>query len=599
MNSSEDESGRFQRRIVAVVAADVVGYSRMMERDEEGTLTRLKECRTSIVDPNIAKYRGRFVKSTGDGVLVEFASVLDALRCMVDVQQAMRAHGALVPPDARITYRVGVTLGDIMVEDGDIFGDDVNIAARLEGLADPGGILVSQAVHDYVGGKLPVTFVDRGEQAVKNISRPIRAFSVEFGAGPTAETTLKAHVIDSIPRLSIVVLPFDNLSNDPEQEYFADSLVEDLTTDLSRIVGSFVIARNTAFTYKGTAVDARKLRQDLGVNYMLEGSVRRLGNRVRVNSQLIDTRTGGHVWAERFDGDVANLFALQDSITSNLAMTLSLEMVENAAHVAAQSAHPSAVDLVMRGRAAALRPRDKRSTQEARSYFEEALAIAPASAEAKTGLAEILVGKVLSLMSDDRERDLAEADALVSQSLADQPGSAWAHYVKGEVLRVGRRTDEAAREYQAALSFNRNYAPARGNLAYCKILAGLPDEAIPLLHQTIETSPRDPLLAIWHSRIGQAELYAGRFEAAKTAFELSISLNPGLVWNHLYLAGVFGLLADRERAAASLATAQRLSSDLDTIARYRTISQVAHPRLIALREATLIQGLRVAGMRDE
>jgi adenylate cyclase len=517
----------------------------------------------------------------------------------VDIQEAMRAHGADVSPDARIAYRVGMTLGDIMVEDGDIFGDDVNIAARLESLADPGGILVSQAVHDYVGGKLPVKFVDRGEQSVKNISRPIRAFSVEFDAGPAADTTPKAYVIDSIPRLSIVVLPFDNLSNDPEQEYFADSLVEDLTSDLSRIVGSFVIARNTAFTYKGTAIDARKLRQDLGVNYMLEGSVRRLGNRIRVNSQLIDTRTGGHVWADRFDGDVADLFALQDSITSNLATTLSLEMIGNAAQQAEQSTHPDAIDLVMRGRAAALRPRDKGATQEARRYFEQALAIASESSEAKTGLAEILVGMVLSLMSDDRERDLAQADALVSQALAVQSGSAWAHYVKGEVLRVSRRTDEAALEYQAALFLNRNYAPARGNLAYCKILVGQPDEAIPLLHQTIKTSPRDPLLAIWHSRIGQAELYAGRYEAAKTEFELSIGLNPGLVWNHLYLAGVFGLLADREKAAASLATAQRLSNDLSSIGRYKTISQVSHPRLMALREETLIQGLRLAGLPEQ
>jgi tetratricopeptide (TPR) repeat protein len=202
-------------------------------------------------------------------------------------------------------------------------------------------------------------------------------------------------------------------------------------------------------------------------------------------------------------------------------------------------------------------------------------------------------------MSDDRERDLAQADALVSQALAVQSGSAWAHYVKGEMLRVSRRTDDAALEYQAALSLNRNYAPARGNLAYCRILAGQPDEAIPLLHQTIQTSPRDPLLAIWHSRIGQAELYAGRYEAAKAEFELSIGLNPGLVWNHLYLAGVFGLLADREKAAASLATAQRLSNDLSTIARYRTISQVSHPRLVALREATLIQGLRLAGLPEQ
>ena len=597
--NNEDERAHFERRMSAILAADVAGYSRLMGRKEEDTLLRLKTHRNEIVDPSVAKHRGRIVKTTGDGVLVEFASALDAVRSAIEIQGLMAVVGAGVAPEERIAFRIGIHLGDIMIDDGDIFGDDVNIASRLEQLAEPGGICISHTVRDYVRDKLALTFTDRGERTLKNIVHPIHVFGVQYGEATARPSSKETGQVEAPMRLSMVVLPFTNLSNDPEQEYFADSLVEDLTTDLSRIAGSFVIARNTAFTYKGKAVDAKQLGHDLNVIYMLEGSVRRVGNQVRINAQLIDTRTGGHVWADRFDGRVDDLFALQDSITSHLATTLSVELIEDAARQASKSANPDSIDLVMRGRAAALRPRSKQHAREAQDYYEQALKLAPDLADAKTGLAEVLVGMVLSLLGTDREAELAQAARMVSEALIEQPNSAWAHYVKGEVLRCQRHIGEASLEYQRAIALNRNFSAATANLAYAKILVGEPDEALPLLQRAIQMSPRDPLLAIWHSRIGQAEMYLEHYERAQTDFETSVRLNPDLIWNHFYLAGVYALTAENAKASTSLARAQQLSNDLNSVARYKAVSQISHPQLEALRDKTLIAGLRLAGLPNE
>ena len=364
----------------------------------------------------------------------------------------------------------------------------------------------------------------------------------------------------SPPPLSIVVLPFDNLSGDPEQEYFADGIVEDLTTDLSRIAGSFVIARNTAFTYKGKAVDARQIGVELGVNYMLEGSVRRIGNRVRVNVQLIDTTSGGHIWADRFDGSVDDLFALQEAFTANLASTLSLTLIDASARRVAGRDNPDAIDLVLRGRSAALRPRTRENLAEARNFYERALELAPDYPEAKIGLAEVLSVAVLSVVSDDREADLARAADLVTEVLRADFNSAWAHHTRGEILRAAHRTAEAAAEYQTAISLDRNFVPAIANLGFAKIAIGQPQAAIPLLEQAMRASPRDPMMAIWYSRIGIAEMFLGRPEQALLALQQSYALNPGLPWVHFYLAAAFGLTDNIEAAQASLAEAQRLSA---------------------------------------
>jgi adenylate cyclase len=320
------------RRLAAILAADVAGYSRLMGEDEEGTHERLKAHLRELVDPKIAEHRGRIVKNTGDGLLAEFPSVVDAVRCAVEIQRAMVDPEPEVPEERRIRFRIGVNLGDVIVEEHDIFGDGVNVAARLEALAEPGGVCVSRMVRDQIRDRLPYRFEDLGEQSIKNIARPVRVYAwrpkavADVSAVTVPHTALTSQPAVA-PRLSIVVLPFTNLSNDQEQQYFADGITEDLTTDLSRIAGMFVISCNTAFTYQGKRVDTKQIGRGLGVRYVLEGSVRRSGSQVRVNTQLIDAETDAHLWAERFVGDTSDLFALQDEITSRIAISLNLELV--------------------------------------------------------------------------------------------------------------------------------------------------------------------------------------------------------------------------------------------------------------------------------
>ena len=426
---------RVDRRLAAILAADVAGYSRLMGADEEGTLARLKAHRRELVDPKVKEHRGRTVKLTGDGALVEFPSVVDAVRCAVEIQRAMADRNAEMPADKRIAYRIGVNLGDVIIDGDDIYGDGVNIAARLEALAEPGGVCLSGTVRDHVGDRLPYTFEDIGEQSVKNIAQPVHAWAMSaaavaslpevalpaqsaaaprrrparwvtaaaaglvlvIGIGaavwwawpqrnvpvvavPTASPqspTGSASV--AVPRLSFVVLPFENLSRDPDQEYFADGITDDLTTDLSRISGSFVIARNTAFTYKGKAVDVKQIGRELGVRYVIEGSVRRAGDRVQVNVQLIDAETGAHLWADRFDTDRRDLAEAQGQITGRLARSLNVELVREVDRRIEQEREvsPDARDLVMRGWAQWYRPRSMGNSREARNTFEQALRLDP------------------------------------------------------------------------------------------------------------------------------------------------------------------------------------------------------------------------------
>src|SRR6201991_1574330 len=342
----QDQPTRIGRRLAAIVAADVAGYSRLMGLDEEGTARTLREHR-EVTDALVARHGGRLVKSTGDGVLLEFPSVVDAVECAVAVQAVMAERNQGLPEERRMLFRIGINLGDILIEGDDILGDGVNVAARLEGIAEPGGIYVSASAYEQVRGKVPVDFTDLGEQMLKNIPRPVRVHAVCLSAAAHQTTPLPS----SAPLLSIVVLPFANIGGDPEQEYFADGVTESLTTDLSRIPGSFVIARNTAFTFKGKAVDVKQVGHELNVRYVLEGSVQRGGNRLRVNVQLIDAETGNHLWAERFDKPVTDLLDMQDEIVSRLANTLDAQLIAAEARRAERSMHPDAMDFVFQGRA--------------------------------------------------------------------------------------------------------------------------------------------------------------------------------------------------------------------------------------------------------
>jgi len=365
---------RVERRLAAILAADVAGYSRLIGADEEGTLNRLRALRAEVIDPKIAEHHGRIVKTTGDGLLIEFASVVDALRCAAEIQAGVAESNAPLPADKRIDLRIGINMGDIVVEDGDIFGDGVNIAARLEALAEPGGICISARVQEDAAGKLDLVFEDIGEQQLKNIARPVRVYRVVTAVRPAMPQPGSDPPLPDKP--SIAVLPFANMSGDPEQEYFADGMVEEIITALSRIRWLFVIARNSSFAYKGQAVDVKQVGRELGVRYVLEGSVRKAGGRVRITAQLIDVTNGTHLWADRFDSPLEDVFDLQDKVASSVAGVI--EPALQAAEIHRSAARPttdlSAYDLYLRA-LAALYPNTRERTFEALGLLEQAIAI--------------------------------------------------------------------------------------------------------------------------------------------------------------------------------------------------------------------------------
>jgi adenylate cyclase len=581
------------RRLAAILAADVAGYSRLMGADEEGTHERLKAVRRQLVDPKIKEHQGRIVKTTGDGLLAEFPSVVDAVRCAAEVQRAMIDREPEATEDRQLRFRIGINLGDVMIDRDDIFGDGVNIAARLEALAEPGGICVSRTVRDHIRDKLPYPLEDRGEQSVKNIARPVHVYALRPGAVadlPTA--TSRAPSISQppvAPRLSIVVLPFTNLSNDPE----------DLTTDLSRIEGSFVISRNTAFTYRGKPIDTKQIGHELGVRYVLEGSVRRSGNQVRVNAQLIDAETNAHLWAERFDRDAGDLFALQDEITSRIAVALNLELV--GAEAVRPTDHLEVLDYILRGRAAMYKPAARESYAEAISLFERALAVDPDSVDAQSWFAITLVRRVLNFGSSSAEADIKRAEELATKAVAASPRSALAHDAKGDVLRVLRRCAEAIPEYETALALNRNSVSTLAAIGRCKIYIGPIEQAIPAQEQAIRLSPRDPGIALWYNRLGEAHLLQSRTDEAIPWLEKARSANAALPFVHAWLASAYALKGDTERASAELADARRLGGEgsYANIARMRANTRYENPIIRALAEATFYAGLRKAGMPEE
>jgi TolB-like protein len=517
------------RRLTAILSADVAGYSRLMGADEEGTHERLKAHLRELVNPKIKEYSGRIVKNTGDGFLAEFASVVDAVRSAAEVQRGMAERNADAPAEERIEFRIGINLGDVIVEEHDIFGDGVNVAARLEALAEPGGICVSRVARDQVRDRLDYAFEDLGEQSVKNITRPVRVYALrpEGTAGvrtPSVSSTVSGSPPVVAPRLSIVVLPFTNLSDDREQQYFTDGITEDLTTDLSRISGMFVISRNTAFTYGSKPADTKQIGRELGVRYVLEGSVRRSGDQVRVSAHLIDATTDVHLWTERFDHDTGDLFTLQNEITSCLANALGVELI--AAEAARPGEHPDTQDDVLRGRAAGLKPYSRENQAEQISLFEHALALDPQSVEAQIRLANALVRRVLNGTTGEATGDLRRAEGLVGQALAAKPRSAYGHFVKGFVLHAQNRWQEAVPEFETALALDRNMVGALHELGASKVFTGSIDEVIPLVEQAIRLSPRDPDIGLRYFLIGTVHLLQSRTDEAIVWLEKARSAMP-------------------------------------------------------------------------
>jgi adenylate cyclase len=477
----------------------------------------------------------------------------------------------------------------------------LNVAARLEALSDPGGICISRMVRDQIRDKLGYAFEDLGEQSVKNIARPVRAYALRSEAvadlpAPGVPTASLISLSTVAPRLSMVVLPFANLSNDSDQQYFADGITEDLTTDLSRIADMFVISRNTAFTYQGKRVDTKQIGRDLGVRYLLEGSVRRSGNQVRVNAQLIDAETDAHLWAERFDRDTGDLFALQNEITSRIAVALNLELLS--AEAARPTERPDVLEYILRGRAASNRPPSRERDAEVISLYERALALDPQSVDAQSWLAAVFAGRVMNGMSDSATADIKRAEAMAAQALTASPRSPLAHFAKGQVLRAQGRLEDAIPEYEAAIAFNRNWMHAISALGQCKLYTGSTEEVIPLHEQAIRLSPRDPIIGSFYCRIGQAHLLQSRIDEAIPWLEKARSANLGHPFFHACLASAYALKGDTERAAAELAEAHRLTSDdrFSSIARLKAVQPTfGH----AFFEGSFFAGLRLAGMPEE
>jgi len=591
------------RRLAAILAADVAGYSRLMSADEEGTHERLKAHLRELFDPKIVEHHGRIVKNTGDGLLAEFSSVVDALRCATEVQASMGERNAAMPTDKRIEFRIGVHQGDVVIEDNDIFGDAVNVAARLESLAQPGGVCVSARVRGDAAGKLDLAFEDMGQQQLKNIPRPVRVYALrpEGVVDLPASTTTRAPSISQravAPRLSIVVLPFANLGNDPEQQYLADGITEDLTTDLSRIAGMVVISRTTAFTYRGKPIDVRQIGRELNVRYVLEGSIRRSGDRIRCNAQLIDAETDAHIWAERFDLLAEDLLWLQDEVTGRIAIALDLELTELEA--ARPSENPDAFEYILRARAAHNRDSTRDSFAETISLCESALALDPASIQARALLAQMLAGRALDQLTDTPAADLERAETLISDVLAASPRDPVAHFVRGQVLRAQSRYEAAIPEYERAVALNRNWVNAVAALGLCKFHVGAIEQAIPAQEQAIRLSPRDPRLPNWYWRIGMVHLLKARIGDAISWLEQARSANPRLAGPRAWLAAAYALAGNGEGAAAELVEARRLSGDnrYATIAGFKRAAALG-AKTQALAEDTFFAGLRKARMPEE
>jgi adenylate cyclase len=631
------------RKIAAILAADVVGYSRLAGADEDRTLARLRALRSDLFDPTVAVHSGRVVKRMGDGFLVEFRSVVEAVRCAVELQNNMADRNAGLAADRRIEFRIGIHLGDVVEEgDGDLMGDGVNIAARLEGVAKPGAICLSEDAYRQVRARLDHAVTDLGAVRLKNIVEPMRVYALDVGAPTEAKPAPPARPAVSKPaapsrrrpplllalvavvllcvvavgawrlfaakpsmppaasattpapvaHLSIVVLPFTNLSNDPAQDYFADGITENVTTDLTRIRNSFVIARNTAFTFKGKGVDVREIGRELGVRYVLEGSVQRDQNRVRVNAQLISADTGAHLWADRFEEDVADLFKLQDEVVARLVNSLGYELVKAEAQKGSYSKSPDAVDLSMRGWALAWQATQtplKGAYDSALALFDEALRIDPNDADALTGEAFVYgLGYSFGWGAPGTDYD-AKILGLTDRALALAPSDPRAYLVRSQYLSYSHRASEGLEAANAALAISPNDAHLLAARGFAEIVLGRFEQAKTDFQPAIRLSPRDPAIAQWHVNLGLAELGLGHFDGASEEFRRSINFGNRTFIPYGCLAAASALADKMDDASSALAVARRVNPQL-------TVKQMTS---VASNIPNLLEGLRKAGLAEQ
>ena len=588
---SED---RVERRLAAILAADVAGYSRLMGVDEEGTLAALKTLQRELVVPKVKEHRGRIVKTTGDGALVEFASVIDAVRCAVEVQREMAERNADIAADRRIQYRVGINVGDIIIDGDDIFGDGVNIAARLEALAEPGGICVSRVVRDQVRDRLDFAFDDKGEQQVKNIARPVRVFQVRpDDSSPSGSAVAPDKTSPPLPeRPSIAVLPFQNLSGDVEQEYFADGIVEDIITALSRNRAFFVISRNTSFTYKGPAVDVARVARELGVRYVLEGSVRRAGNRVRITAQLIDAAGGHHLWADRYDRELADVFAVQDEI----AQTITGELAPGIIAAEMQQARRKdpgrldAWDKTMRAHWH-IRRFTREDSAEARRLLEEAIALDPANAMAHGDLAFALHFAAVFGWVEDPSASFIRCGEVARRAVALDDGDANAQIALAIYDLFSGRHDEGRRRLRRALDLDPNSAFAHGYLGISHAFTGDYEATLRHIEEATRLSPRDPLASIWPLPKGWAALLSERYQEAVAFAAEAAEANPEFPDIYAVLAAAYGHLGDAAAARAALDKFLRRSPVLSA-----ADERLNRPFGTAAQRERFLDGLKKAGL---
>src|SRR5215831_4586936 len=576
--------GRVERRLAAILAVDVAGYSRLMGADEEGTHERLKAPFAELVHPKVAEHRGRVVKNTGDGLLSEFPSVVDAVRCAVEVQREMIARNAATPAERRIEFRMGINLGDIIIEDGDIFGDGVNIAARLEALAEPGGICLSAAAYEQVRDRLDLAFDDLGEQQVKNITRPVRTYRVALGASSRA--ALPPLSLPDKP--SLAVLPFQNMTGDAEQDYFVDGMVEEITTAIARLPWLFVIARNSAFTYKGKAIDVKQVAQELGVRYVLEGSVRKTGNRVRITGQLIDTTTGAHIWAERFDGALDDIFELQDQVASSVAGAMEPRLRQSEIERASRkpTANLTAYDLYLRALAQSYRLTEE-GVAEAVVLARQALVIDPsyAPAAALVGWCRVLQRvRGWGALSDE---DIAEACLLARQALeAERDDAETIRQAAWTLFFLAGEVSMSAAALDRALTRNPNAARAWSARGLLHAFRNEPEAAIEAIERARRLSPFDRHASGYAVNIAVAHLVARRFEQAIEWVDRVLHDQPRTVAGMRAKVVALAHLGRLDEARAELSRVLAIDPKL-TIAGFREYTHFVAPEVLELYVAGL------------
>jgi adenylate cyclase len=582
-------SERVERRLTAILAADVAGYSRLVGADEEGTLARWKSHWSELIEPTIKEHHGRVVRVIGDGILVEFASVIDALRCAVGVQRGMVERNADVPSERRIEFRMGINFGELIIESGDFWGDGVNIAARLEALAEPGGISVSGRVQEDAQSKLDIVFEDAGEQRLKNIARPVHVYRVRFDGGP------KLAPILALPnKPSIAVLPFQNLSGDPEQEYFADGMVEEIITALSRSQSLFVIARNSSFTYKGRAVDVKQIARELGVRYVLEGSVRRGGKHVRITAKLIDAATGNHLWAERYDREPVDIFAVQDEITEAVVIAIepAVAEMERRRAVGKRPENLGAWEAYQRG-LWHLGRIGVTENEAAKSFFRRAIDLDPSFASAHAELARAIFRGAWLYQATTLADALGEALPLAQRAIALDPLAAAGHVTMGLGRYWQGDYEGALAEARQTLAISPNDAVAHHLVGATFLFSGRPREALEPIRTAMRLDPRYPLRTFWLTHIAIAHYFLREYDAAVEAAKEALRSYPNHPWTYRWLAAALGQLGRFEDAKQALRQAIALApKSFDMHVRQRS------PWKRVEDHEHMLEGLRKAGWEN-